>query len=76
MQLLTEWCIGCMDLLDEDLAVEERRARGILAMTKLESILEERKILESGAWQNWHRGEKKINISLLLSMTKEVYDRI
>lgn len=39
------------------------------AAEALKSILEKRKILENGFWENWHRGEKKANILNLLSMT-------
>lgn len=76
MQLMTEWCIGCMDLVNESLTIEERKKQGANAVAKLETILAERKVLEHGIWQNWHRGDRKINIPLLLNMTKEKYDQL
>ena len=38
----------------------------------METILQERKILEVNGWENWHRGDKKINIEQLLATTEEL----
>ena len=76
MQLLTEWCINGMGLMDGRLPVEDRLAQGYAACTCLEEILEERKILELGDWENWHRGEKKHDIIGFLKLTKDATERI
>ncbi len=76
MQLLTEWCINGMGLMDERLPIEDRLAQGYAACTCLDGILEERKILELGAWENWHRGEKKHDIIGFLKLTKDAIERI
>ena len=70
MQMMTEWCIALMETLDEALTDEERTAYFELASSKLKTILQERKILEVNGWENWHRGDKKINIEKLLTTTK------
>ena len=36
----------------------------------LEQLLEARKVLEQGHWKQWHKGDKKINLPLLLQLTK------
>ena len=64
MLLLTRWCLAVMDMLD---GLEGAKAR---ACDYLQQLLEKRKVLEEGTWKNWHRGDKKINIPLLLQMTK------
>ncbi|MBE6929470.1 MAG: hypothetical protein E7463_04250 [Ruminococcaceae bacterium] len=74
MQLLTEWCIACMEMCDETLSVAFRLQSGERACSYLEAILEERTVLESGIWKNWHRGDKKINISALLELTSSKKD--
>ena len=76
MQLLSEWCIACVNLTNEALPAEERKQSGCLACSYLERILDERKVLEVGEWQNWHRGEKKVDVKKLLERTKEVYKGI
>ena len=38
----------------------------------LETILEERKVLEQGYWQGWHVGDKKMDIGDLLERTRRV----
>ena len=64
MQLLTRWCLGVMDML------EGRQGAKEAACACLEQLLEARTVLEQGEWKHWHRGDKKINIQLLLDMTK------
>ena len=70
MQMMTEWCVALMEATDEALTEEERRRWCELASSKLKTILEERKILEINGWENWHRGDKKINIEKLLTTTE------
>ncbi len=72
MQLMTEWCVALMETLDEALTDEERAAYLELASNKLKTILQERKILEVNGWENWHRGDKKINIEQLLATTEDL----
>ena len=72
MQLMTEWCVALMETLDEALTDEERAAYFELASNKLKTILQERKILEVNGWENWHRGDKKINIEQLLATTEDL----
>lgn len=69
MHLISEFCVACIDIADETLPTDERIKQCDLACVSLNGILEERKILEIGAWENWHRGEKKINIQSLLKET-------
>lgn len=76
MQLLTEWCIACMVMTDESVPIQERKDRGLFACSCLETLLDERKILECGAWQNWHRGEKKVNLSALLALTEQTCKKV
>jgi hypothetical protein len=47
--------------------------RGAAAMN---SILEERKILEQGAFEGWHRGDSKIGIRKLLNDMEKTYERL
>lgn len=60
MLLLTRWCLGVIAL----------PAGKSAACCALEQLLEARKVLEQGQWEHWHRGDKKINIPLLLEMTR------
>lgn len=45
------------------------------AQAALASILDARKILEKGQWELWHRGERKINVAQLVTLTKEFYEK-
>ena len=38
-----------------------------------DAIIDARRILELGEWQNWHRGEKKIGISKWRSEIEKLY---
>ena len=55
--------------MDDTLAWKERKARGEFACSCLEQLLEERKVLEEGKWENWHRGDKKMNLTMRLEET-------
>ena len=72
MQLMAEWCVALMETTDETLTDKERTAYFDLASSKLKTILQERKILEVNGWENWHRGDKKINIEQLLATTEDL----
>ena len=64
MWLLTRWCLFVMDMLDGKPGAKEN------AVLALQKLLEARQVLELGQWKAWHRGDQKINIPLLLEMTK------
>lgn len=76
MMLLTRWCIGCMELTDASLPHPARLASGARACASLEEILTSRRVLERGEWEHWHRGDKKINISGLLDLTRKVMNGV
>ena len=76
MQLLSEWCVGCMGLMDRELPTAERVLQGEAACGCLEQLLEERRVLEMGQWENWHRGDKKINVAELLRQTRQICERL
>jgi len=48
-----------------------RKDRRTEACGHLKAIIEARKILEQGCWENWHRGDKKINLPLLLDIPEQ-----
>lgn len=66
MQLLTEFAIGCQALVDETLSWEERKAQGEYGYSRLALLLDERKVLEEGKWENWHRGDRKLELPMYL----------
>lgn len=76
MLKLSEWCVACMELMDETLPIEQRRLSGDIACSKLKTVLDERRILEVNGWENWHRGEKKIDIIELLKLTENIRDEV
>lgn len=76
MYLLTEWCIAGIDLKNAELAKDERRKRGRFAVSCIERILTERRILEEGEWKNWHRGDKKLDIRMLLELTEKAVGEV
>jgi len=57
MLLLTRWCLSILD--------------GKADSSYLCQLLEARKVLEQGSWRHWHRGDKKINIPMLLELTNK-----
>jgi len=69
---LTQWLVSSYDMVQENNA-EKRTEYFENAKNALQSILEERKILEQGQWENWHRGDKKIGIANLMAITEETY---
>ncbi len=76
MELLSEWCVGCLELSDDSRSIEQRLTGGYRACSCLQAILEERKVLESGEWKNWHRGDKKIDIVGLIALTQKTIEEI
>ena len=74
MMQLTRWRIAVGDMMRSESA-DERQDSFDKATGSLESILTERKILETGDWSTWHDGERKIGIVDLLLLTKSVYQK-
>lgn len=74
MHMLTEWCIASVNMMNESLPIAFRQEQGACGCKCLETILKERKVLEQGEWENWHRGDVKINIPRLLNLTREAQD--
>ena len=70
MYLVTEWAIACGTLVNQEEELEKRKNAGEHGIRMLEELLEERKILEVGSWENWHCGDKKLNFKKLISMTR------
>ena len=64
MLLLTRCALAVMDMTAGKEDAKET------ACAALEQLLEARKVLEQGHWKQWHKGDKKINLPLLLQLTK------
>jgi len=62
---LTRWVCAAYELRRGDPSARET------GMAALRRILTERKVLEQGQWENWHRGDTKVNIPRLLEITEE-----
>jgi len=65
MREMTRWACAAYEIVNE-IDPEAARQTGIHA---LQTILQERTILEQGPWAHWHRGDTKVNIPELLSIT-------
>ena len=76
MYLITEWAIACGTLADPEEEREKRRNAGKYGIRMLEELLDERKILEVGSWENWHRGDRKLNFKKLISMTRDYMEAL
>lgn len=46
------------------------------AVASLNKIVDERAVLEQGAWQGWHDGECKIGIKKFIQLTNELIEKI
>lgn len=68
MMLLETWVLGC-GLYAED----GDKCHLIDAAEALRTYLEERKAFEKGMYENWYRGDEKMNFLLLLEMTEDRY---
>lgn len=67
MLQLTQWACAAYEIrCQADTPAARAQAAGYLRQ-----ILEDRKILEQGQWENWHRGDTKVNIPKLLGITEE-----
>lgn len=72
MLQMTRWLLACRTMMQ----AKDAAARGgacTAACAALTAILEARTILEQDSWAGWHNGEKKINVSGLLALTKQTY---
>lgn len=76
MYRMTRFAEAAISLADPTAPKEEKQKQCLTMLEQLGKLLEERKVLEQGVWENWHRGEKKINIPELRDMTKVFYERI
>ena len=68
MLQLTRWLLACRTMLQTGSEAAKNEA-----LTALQTILDARRILEQGAWQGWHDGDKKIGIPDLMKLTEETY---
>lgn len=68
MLQLTRWCLACHEYMSNGQTIKSAQD----AIGCLETILEERKVLEQGYWQGWHVGDKKMDIGDLLERTRRV----
>lgn len=68
MMLLETWVLGC-GLYAEDGDKKPLKT----AAEALRTYLEERKAFEKGMYENWYRGDEKMNFPLLLEMTEDRY---
>lgn len=67
MLQMTQWACAAYEIrFQEDTPAARAQAAGYLR-----AILEDRKILEQGQWENWHRGDTKVNIPKLFEITEE-----
>lgn len=65
MLLLTRCALAMLDMLAGKAGAREQ------VRAPLEQLLEARKVLEKGQWKHWHRGDKKMDIPLLLQLAGE-----
>ena len=72
MLQLTRWLLGCLTFL-KDATTLQGAAAYETAVDALENILKERKVLEQGNWENWHRGDQKNSIPESLALTHSVF---
>lgn len=76
MYLLTRWAICCVRMTRETTPTVQLQQLHQDACSYMHKLLEARRVLETGSWKNWHRGDKKINLPALLNATTEAYTRI
>ena len=74
MMQMTRAAIACRALMDTSQINELDSAREC-ALAAFDSIVEARKILEIGKWENWHRGEKKIGIIKWIADVEKAYKK-
>ena len=74
MAQMTKAAVACrrfMDAEDEqglDRAFDE-------ACAAFDAIIEKRRILELGEWENWHRGDKKIDVARWRAEIEKIYPK-
>lgn len=75
MMRFTEWLLFSLEFMHtSDKAVCKSSFEA--AVEALRSVLDARKVLEQGKWQNWHRGDKKIHISDMIEQTERAYQKL
>ena len=72
MHELSRWLVAALDMT-KAVGMAQREACHQTACAALEAILRERGVLEEGGWENWHRGDKKIDILGLLEKTNAYF---
>ena len=75
MMRLTRFTLSVWEMMNT-LDEHEMRAAHDRGVASMKSILEERKILEQGAFDGWHRGDSKIGIQKLLDNMEKTYARL
>ena len=70
MMELSAWAVSKYEM--QFVTGEEKRLLADRAIASLERILEERKILEAGKWEGWHRGERKIGIKKFIKTINDM----
>lgn len=74
MLQLTRWSMAFAslryNLTDNPQAMMEK------AVSCLDKIVEDRKVLEQGYWEGWHNGDRKIGILDMRKKTRELYERV
>ena len=75
MRNLTRWLLALIDMVTakSNPSMESACRR---AEEALEAVLEQRKILEQGFWEHWHRGDRKIDVPKLLYKTRLYCDTL
>ena len=75
MGSMTRWLLAVIDMVTakKNSAMEDACRR---AEAALEAVLEQRKILEQGPWEFWHRGDRKIDVPRLLRKTRLCCDTV
>lgn len=71
MLQLTRWSMAFASLRyglsDDPMAARDK------AVSSLDAIVEDRKVLEQGYWEGWHNGDRKIGIQEMREKTLEFY---
>ena len=74
MLQLTRWSMAFASLR-YGLSDDPKAARD-KAVSSLDAIVEDRKVLEQGYWEGWHNGDRKIGILEMREKTLELYEEI
>ena len=74
MMQLTRWSMAFASLR-YGLITDPKAARD-RAVSSLDAIIGDRKVLEQGYWEGWHDGDRKIGIRYMREKTLELYEDI